>query len=814
MLNKQRFDEFIHSHPVTDTGLQLITDALFNPPVRRVKAGFSRNSIYLIPSRKIEQSVQAESKLEYRYVVESEYSNDVIALIDQPLKALISCHKRNGRISRRYYTPDFLLLSESNGPVVVEVKSIGKLQELTSTHPLDWQSIDGEYIFSPAVDYFKELGLSHIVVNETHLNTKRNANYRLLLTLRDLDKDIAEDAELLKPEIIKVLHRTAALSLQDLAKELALLDLTLLLHLIDTGYLFADLDNSLLSIPSSTLVSTNQSLVYALQPPQITGPLISQEAIHSQCASVPIPPMSALMKGVSYIEKLNQGLMTRHLYRVRSKVKKGEANSISPLIAASPNYAGRGHRRDDIGTEHRQFIAHSIDTYMLDKNSSSRSCHAAYISYKADLEISKLTFQPISEPTFQKIVKQIHPEILAFARGGRRLRNSKASPTPIYTREIISTIPFEAASIDHHEIDLHVVVAESTRKKFTARVWLTMMRDHATKCILAMWISFDAPSRRAVGMVIRQCVRTYGGLPRTLYTDGGAEFRCDYLKQLYIYCNGTVVQHPAADGRSGSEAERPFGLVNTEWTEYRNGRIRPIQDSRSISSTHRPENFADLNIHEAWEELCLFREHQNSRRIGDMEYPPIMLLRDGMDRYPSMMIRRSLTDEFIIMTCVDCRDFTLDRQRGIHIGNRWFSHSRLFDPSLTKSSILVRIDPENPYCVFAQVNNEWVACLSRGHDEFLSLPSTERESTALRMGLGHAAREAARVDDQVSFVKKLHTIDARRKAEKMGIADACPSSASPEFKAEIVQGTRGLFEQARQQDIAPIITIAKPAKRA
>jgi hypothetical protein len=651
------------------------------------------------------------------------------------------------------------------------------------------------------------------VVNETHLDTRRIANYRVLLTLRD--KHRSDDVELnqLKNEIASIMNEAAAVTLQHLSERLSLTDLTPLLHLLDSGFLHADLDSSLLSLPQSVLVSTHPTIVQALQQSAST-PLLLQNAAKNIDARVAIPRMSALNVAAKYIDQLANGERSRHLYRVMRDIKVGKNDGIAPLIAAAPAYAKRGNRSIRIDPEHRNFIDESITAYL---SPTRRSAHAAFNVYRAKLEESKLAFPPISEPTYREIVKQMRPELVAYARGGRRLRNSQASPTPVHTREVSSLIAFDSASIDHHEMNIQVVVAESTRKKFTARVWITSLVDHGSKCILAFWISFNSPSRRSVGMVLRECVRKFGGLPRIIFTDGGAEFRCDYLKALYTYINGTVCQHPEADGRSGSQVERPFGLFDTEWLAHRDGHVTNILDTREVSSSHAASTNATLTIRNLWEEACLYVEHHNSRRIGDMDTPPIELLRDGMCRFPTIMIKQEFNDEFLIFTSVDCRDYALNRQRGIHIGNKWFSHPRLFDPTLTKSSLMVRIDPANPYKVYAQVNDQWIACLSRGHDEFLMLPTSEREATAFRLLLGHAARETARKDDQVVLVGKLLDIDEKRKAEKMGFVDET-SVFSPDLvendQADSMPASTSLFAMARQADLVPLNTIIHPSKRA
>ena len=82
--------------------------------------------------------------------------------------------------------------------------------------------------------------------------------------------------------------------------------------------------------------------------------------------------------------------------------------------------------------------------------------------------------------------------------------------------------PFEIGHIDHTELDVELVCAETGQN--LGRPWLTILVDAYSRRILAVYLTFDPPSYRPAMAVLRECVHRHGRLPRTIVVDGGREF--------------------------------------------------------------------------------------------------------------------------------------------------------------------------------------------------------------------------------------------------------------------------------------------------
>jgi putative transposase len=89
--------------------------------------------------------------------------------------------------------------------------------------------------------------------------------------------------------------------------------------------------------------------------------------------------------------------------------------------------------------------------------------------------------------------------------------------------------PFEIGHIDHTELDIELVCADTGQN--LGRPWLTILMDAYSRRFLALYLTFDAPSYRSAMMVLRECVRGHGRLPRTIVVDGG-QSSAAYISRL------------------------------------------------------------------------------------------------------------------------------------------------------------------------------------------------------------------------------------------------------------------------------------------
>lgn len=97
------------------------------------------------------------------------------------------------------------------------------------------------------------------------------------------------------------------------------------------------------------------------------------------------------------------------------------------------------------------------------------------------------------------------------------------------------------------------------------------------------------------------------------------------------------------------------------------------------------------------------------------------------DDFPFVAVPVELNDEFLLATAVETSDYTIDFQRGIHIGPLHYWTTKLSLLRGKKKSTEVRLDPENPHLIYARIDNKWEICLSSHANRFSSLdPISQR----------------------------------------------------------------------------------------
>jgi transposase InsO family protein len=90
--------------------------------------------------------------------------------------------------------------------------------------------------------------------------------------------------------------------------------------------------------------------------------------------------------------------------------------------------------------------------------------------------------------------------------------------------------PFEIVHLDHTELDIELVCSRTGRP--LGRPWASFLTDAFSRRLLAVVLLYQAPSKVACMLTMRECVRRFGRLPQTLVVDGGREFQSTYFETL------------------------------------------------------------------------------------------------------------------------------------------------------------------------------------------------------------------------------------------------------------------------------------------
>lgn len=303
--------------------------------------------------------------------------------------------------------------------------------------------------------------------------------------------------------------------------------------------------------------------------------------------------------------------------------------------------------------------------------------------------------------------------------------------------------PWERAHIDHTQIDLELVDSETGVA--LGRPWLTLMIDAYSRRILAVWLTFDAPSYRSLMMVMRACVKRWRRLPDEVLVDGGVEFGSIYFEQLL----GQYEIHKLVrrgDPRAGSLIERFFGSANTQLWWHLRGQTRPTKDVRSMSPEVDPSRRAVWTL----AAVCPVLE-EFVFEVYDTKIHPA----HGVSPREAYEARMNLTGERANRLIADDATFffaTLPStpkgwskasyQRGVKINGRHYTGPEFRVPGVAGTKIPVRYDPADVRHAYVYVLGRWVEVFCQSLRRFPAV--SEREVAAISEELAERTRRTNR----------------------------------------------------------------------
>lgn len=738
-------DRYLFEHKITGPANDYIRGAVAGLSRDVRPSGFTSKCVEY-QSHKMGVTVSTESDTgEYVFARKLEYDPQVLAYYEQPPKIELHRHTKRGYKRLTSYHPDFLVL-RIDGPIVVQVKKANELVDLVASSP-DWaQGADGSYRDLPAAEKFAELPLRHIVAAIGPADQQSAANITLLLRSVRTTMEV-EDVE---RRAAAHLDKHGIVSLAELAEALGLQDYTPLIRLIANDRLHTDIERYSLAHPTTCCVVLDPKLLSSDVAGAWAELRLSKPGSGEPCASQSALPLAKhLAKGIEAVNALARGRSDRTARRWKAKIRQAAAEGVNPTVALSRGYASRGNR-----TPKRPEAIELATKHIREQWGSGKSPRALYRLHQNSEECERLGMQSVSRPTYYKLIASLAGK-LAYERGGNRTKNAEQAPAPIEDRALHAERPFELATCDHYLCDIHVVVIGANSVSYTMQPWLTVLRDVATSSVLAFWLQLRSPSRRSVALVIRQCVRTHGKLPERIVVDNGSEFRSNYFSALLAHCSVDLMSRPVGHPRYGSEAERYFGQFKDLWLSARAGNRVDIREVRSVSGSHRPEKRACITLLDLWDDLLTFNAWLDEYTTDSALASPATRMREGLARFSCSGIETAYDDRFIIASAVDDAQYTLDPARGLHIGAFHCWHPDL--SRVTCRKVPVRIDPQNPYQIYALVLGRWITCRASPAPSYAKKSALEQIVEGAVLLAGPDLRNAVRTDADRRLVQAITT---------------------------------------------------------
>ncbi|WP_455387576.1 hypothetical protein [Petrachloros mirabilis] len=792
---------------LTDDELERLLDKFNIPPagrdfIRQCREGPSRpgqagrnNTNTDYPSELMGHTVPSESRGgEYALELEIEYSRKFCEYHNQLPALAISRNYMNGSTRTQWYHADILTISQETGFEVLEPKDEKQLAKLVKNYPSDWIKTETGYVYKPAAEAFAEIGLPYRVISNDEFRPIRTANLRLLLQARRVASTVTAE---LRSKVQKLLAEHAWLRLQDIREKLSLPSYTPLFQLVDEKHLFASLTEDLLTQPDSTIVTSSPSLLAIYREERAANQtLVSILDGQSSADRSRVPTAKHAKQALKALERVRSGENSREVRRFNARIREGMKKGLSAFQALLPDYPRSGNRKKRLNPKCEAFLNRFIEEHMA--TPVRLSIGKGYGIYKNLAKKAHPSFPPVSEPTFRSYLSRADQVRLERGRGGRRAANAASAPSDVEKRELRATTAFEAAALDHCLAKVLCVLAVSNGIAWVARPWITVLRDLHSGAILAVWASFRAPSRRTDAIVIRRCVRAHGRLPAQIFTDGGSDFKSVYFRALMAHCRVAFGLRPPEMSRGGAEIERFFGRFITEWLSRRPGNLVHYDHVRAISGTHKPSECVTMDLDRFMTELLEYVTWFNDTIEGIDKVSPNELLRQGLADFPFVGPEHVEDHEFIVASAVDVRKYTVDPSRGIHIDGIHYWHPALSELSPGRKPE-VRIEPENPYRVYAHVKDDWVTCSGTQARRFETLDPVLQIAEAMRVLDGRTLRDQAKDEAEQQLISRMLALDSPAVSATSLLTNDLQNTVN-------LAPTMSLFDELRSIDLQPAET--------
>lgn len=714
-LSRAEVERHAESVGVTWAGVEYLVSAIDSPPARKVGNAHGINRIgerhgyvqgsFMSPDSEARVQTESDGELAFAEIVSSNPSTWI--LLDQPISVTLVCTDSIGRRQPRKYTPDFLLVM-SDRVLVVEVKPLQALLREFRRRPDLWSFRNGNFAFTPAASHFNALGIDYEIVPTETIPWILARNLALLEAIPYPSTE-AENARV--KAVQRAITRQQPASIEDLISRCDLDSGVPVLQSILVQRAYVDLSRCCLWEPGSSTICSTLDRATKIGVAIEQRDLVLQKG-HGDAEQLFDPRYfeaigfrHAAITG--QIKKLFPGAEEVSERTIQRWKKSFQEGGLAGLAPKSRN-AGRPRLISDANTE----IA--IRQIALDRSSGiGTSIEQSYVRYSVTLEeMGPSVHRPhqMSKASYRRLWRaRDHNRVDAQRAGGKRAGNADAGRVATEDQAPLATLPLQVAQVDH--CTLPVACEEK------GDAILSMLVDQVTEEVLAWVILFSAPSSTTVCLLLRDCVRRHGRLPRTVYADGGSDFRGDAFQLgLWDFRIG-YFQRGAANPKSGSQIERMHELLQKAAIRGATGFKMDVKRSRAVSASHSFEARRKQLRSRVLAKVSLAIGLVNKGAARKDAPSPAGIRSDLELVYGSQGILVEQDLKFFVATSpfVDIGGYT-DSRGAIRWDQRYFTATNLISKSTSVRQLSPRLDPESGgNVIYFYLDGTWHRAIDRKH---------------------------------------------------------------------------------------------------
>jgi transposase InsO family protein len=761
-MNQIERDSHFKRLQIPSAGVKFYMNALEGPS-RSVSEGALFNQTSAIYSEKSDCTIQAESGTgEYAAVFEYEFKDEYLEVLDQLPHQKIKGISKNGRQCTYLVRSDYIVIKKDSVEVH-EIKSDEYVQKkIDQKHPAWEMDSDGEVHYWPLEKHFENLGFKYKIRLISSFNKVLLSNSKLILSSRRA----SPVSNKFRQRVHDIFNNKSFMSMAELMKALKIEDATPILQLIDKKEIFCEIEAEFLSDPDNINIAATRTLSkHARYLKEKSSELLDMVGAEVSC----VPPRRHAEEALKKLEILESGIDNRTTQRWRKKIKDGEKDGLSPFECLLPKHSLKGNRTERLSKTVLETFIKSVNAFYA--NPKRPSIKSALVRYRHFAREAHPDEEPMCESTFRRHLKKLDAMKVAYRRGGKRMMHANSPTTDIELRSLKSRVAFQRAHIDHHLVKCWVTWGADKENVFVGRPLLTILIDEATDNVLAWHFTFAKPSRLIDGCLLRGCVRLHGQLPEEIVADHGSDFKSVYFRSVLASEKVTLTHRPKSCAKSGSEVERIFKEFMIMWLCQREGNMVDKQAVRAVDRNFDAKNFAVMSPEDL---ICEFEQFINFRN-NKLRGSKTVTIEDNFNHSRTLFScvgrKIEMNTKFLVSTAVEAKEFTIERN-DVKIDGIRYSNLMLKNHKIVKAKVDVRIDPENPYLVYAFVKNRWISCVATGIVEFMEKSVINQKIETLKIRGAGSLRALARSASDEKLGYLFDVADKRLSANKM------PSTAS------------------------------------
>lgn len=702
----------------------LIEHIRSSAPTRRVGGG-KRNVSGRYPSRKMGVTIQFEShRVELAAIYEFEHDSNVLEYYDQPPSIKLDYASARGRHLGVLHTADYFVIRE-DGAGWEECKTQDELVLCSQRNKNRYCSDDGAiWHCPPGEDYASTFGFYYRVRSSRDIDWVFQGNIQFL-------EDYFRGERRVEPELreMVIAHVSAwhGITLDQLVHSLTpAASPDDVYAMIAAGAIYVDLRLDSLTEPAKVKVFPDERAARAdrqemppsaiprgatIQRPktEIEARLTTASQADLRIANERLRHVSGLLRGSA--TDSDASIPGRTLRRWRASYREAELALGSGYLGLLPQ-PRRGNSNAKLPEETRALMEEFIGTDY--ETLKQKTLYASWIALR--LACEKRGIISPSYKTFCLAVRSRPGLEQTLKRQGPRAAYPQE---PFYWQLELTTPahgdrPFEIAHIDHTELDVESVCGRTGRG--LGRTWMTLMTDAFSRRILALYLTFDAPSYRSCMMLLRECVRRHSRFPQIIVVDGGREFQSTYFETLLARYELIKKTRPPAKPRFGSVCERLFGTANTQFLHNLKGNTQLTILVRQVTKSVNPKGQAIWPFEELHRRLTEYAyQVYDTLSHPALGQSPRQAYESGLARTGNRMHRQIPYDrEFLVLTLPTTRNGTAKvlPGKGVQIHYLYYWSDLFRNPEVEKQNVPVRYDPFDVGTAYAFVNGQWIECHS------------------------------------------------------------------------------------------------------